>query len=57
MATHAHTTPAPQEPISEATAALLAPFFPRWRGEAPEPVLAAPRPRMPAPAARQLVEA
>lgn len=40
-------------------AAMLAPFFPRWRGDASEPALApAPvKPRLPAARARQLVAA
>ncbi len=34
-----------QGPISEATRLLLAPFFPRWGGEAGEPTMAGPPPR------------
>ncbi|WP_293393638.1 hypothetical protein [Phenylobacterium sp. RIFCSPHIGHO2_01_FULL_69_31] len=47
------------EPISPQTQALLAPFFPRWKGDASEPVLSPPpvRPRPVTTAQRQLVEA
>lgn len=50
-AVEARTTPA-------AIAAMLAPFFPRWKGDASEPALPAPAPRLPKPAApRALVVA
>jgi hypothetical protein len=43
LATHTHITPEVR--------ALLAPFFPGWRGDASEPALSpAPRPNRPTPA-------
>ncbi|MDB5444976.1 MAG: hypothetical protein JWQ97_293 [Phenylobacterium sp.] len=40
----------------ELAADLLAPFFPGWRGEAPEPALATPINNRPAPAAARVLE-
>ena len=50
MADPVHTTRSQPEPISEATATLLRPFFPRWRGDADEPALPAPVAPRPSPA-------
>ena len=59
MATEVHSTPARVAHLDPA-ADMLAKLFPRWRGDASEPALAAPpQPNRPAPAAAQriLVEA
>lgn len=59
MATQVPSTPTRAAHLDPA-ADMLARLFPRWRGDASEPALAAaPRPNRPAPAAAQriLVEA